>query len=188
MYLNPKHIESSYNRHNIGSIMYDMVIEHKPNIIIEFGVLYGYSTVAMAQAVRDNGVGHINAYDLFKEYEYKNGVKEIVEHNLSFYNLNDKVTLKQTDLHTWLDNPEDFDLLHFDISNDGDIIKLVKDKLKTQIKNGAIVLFEGGGIVRDEVPWMVKYNATKMNPLKEELDFTVLSEKYPTISMFNFNV
>ena len=185
MYLNPKHIESSYNQHNIGSIIYDIVREHKPNKIVEFGVLYGYSTVAMAQAIRDNGEGHINAYDLFEEYEYKNGVKEVVEHNLAFYDLNDKVTLKQIDFYKWLDNPEPFDLLHFDISNDGYLIKLVKNKLSKQISDGAIVLFEGGGIIRDEVEWMVKYDKIKMNPLKEELGFTVLTEEYPTISKFN---
>ena len=185
MYSDPKHIESSYNEHNIGSIMYDIVREHKPKKIVEFGVLYGYSTVAMAQAVRDNGIGNIKAYDLFEEYEYKNGVKEIVEHNLDFYDLKDKVTLDQTDFYAWLENPEPFDLLHFDISNDGVLIKLVKEKLSNQINNGAIVLFEGGGIIRDDVEWMVKYNKIKMNPLKDDLGFTVLSEEYPTISKFN---
>jgi predicted O-methyltransferase YrrM len=185
MYSNPKHIESSYNVHDIGSIMYDIVRKNKPKKIVEFGVLYGYSTVAMAQAIRDNGEGHINAYDLFDEYEYKNGVKEIVEHNLDFYNLKNKVTLDQCDFYEWLENPEPFDLLHFDISNDSDIIKLVKEKLTKQIEDGAIVLFEGGGVIRDDVEWMVKYGNTKMNPLKDELKFTVLSEEHPTISKYD---
>lgn len=185
MYSNPKHIESSYSKNDIGSILYDIVRNEKPKKIVEFGVLYGYSTVCMAQAVRDNGEGHIKAYDLFEDYEYKNGVKEVVSHNLDFYDLSSHVTLEKTDFLKWLDNPEPFDLLHFDISNQGDIIKLVKEKLDKQIKAGAIVIFEGGGEVRDEVEWMTKYDAPKMYPLRDELDFTVLTPQYPTISRFN---
>ena len=185
MYNNPKHIASSYNENNIGSILYDIVRDKKPKKIVEFGVLYGYSTVCMAQAIKDNGEGHVKAYDLFEDYQYKNGVKEVVGHNLDFYGLKDKVRLYQGDFYRWLDDPEPFDLLHFDISNDGDIIKLVKDKLSKQINEGAIVLFEGGGIIRDDIEWMIKYEKTKMNPLKDELNFTVLTEQYPTLSKFN---
>lgn len=184
MYDNPKHIESSYNKNDIGSIMYDIVIKYKPKKIVEFGVLYGYSTVALAQAIRDNGDGHINAYDLFEDYKYKNGVKEVVEHNLNFYELKDKVTLSKGDFYKWLDNPEPFDLLHFDISNDGDILKLVREKLDKQIKSGAIIIFEGGGESRDNIEWMNKYNSTKMFPLKNELRYEVISDLYPTLSKF----
>ena len=69
MYLQPN-IESFYNIHNIGQSLYDIVIKHKPEKIIDFGILNGYSTICLAQAVRDNSFGEIIAYDLFEGYKY----------------------------------------------------------------------------------------------------------------------
>ena len=38
MYSEPKHIVSSYNVNDIGKSLYDLVIQHKPLKIIDFGV------------------------------------------------------------------------------------------------------------------------------------------------------
>jgi len=187
MYLEPKHIESSYNSNNIGKTLYDLVVQHKPSKIIDFGILYGYSTVCFAQAVRDNGIGEIVAYDLFEDYEYKNAVKDIVKHNLDFYNCSHLVKLKQNDFYKWLDEPTPFDLLHVDISNTGDVLIDIKNKLGKFIDNGSIVVFEGGGQLRDEISWMEKYDAIKMFPLKDTLNYKVIREEYPTISVFKNN-
>tara|TARA_B100001094_G_C18008797_1_gene709050 strand:- start:259 stop:951 length:693 start_codon:yes stop_codon:yes gene_type:complete len=186
-YLEPKHIESSYNVNGLGKDLYDLVVEHKPLKIIDFGILYGYSTVCLAQAVQDNGFGEIVAYDLFEDYEYKNGVKEVVKHNLDFYNCSHLVKLEQQDFYKWLDNPTPFDLLHVDISNTGDILIDIKEKLGKFIDNGSIVVFEGGGQIRDEIEWMEKYEATKMFPLRETLNYKVLRNDYPTLSAFKNN-
>jgi predicted O-methyltransferase YrrM len=183
-YQNPTHIVSSYTDNNIGSTLYDIVKKNKPKKIVEFGVLYGYSTVCMAQAIKDNGIGHIEAYDLFEEYKYKNGRKDVVEHNLKFYNLSDFVTLNKGNFYEWIENPTEFDLLHFDISNDGDIIELVKSKLSKKIEEGSIVIFEGGSENRDKVEWMVKYNKNKMYPLKDKLNYTILRNEHPGLSQF----
>ena len=187
MYSEPKHIVSSYNVNDIGKSLYDLVIQHKPLKIIDFGVLYGYSTVCLAQAVHDNGFGEIIAYDLFEDYEYKNGVKDVVKHNLDFYKCKHLVKLEQNDFYKWLDNPTPFDLLHVDISNTGDILIDIKNKLGKFIDAGSIVVFEGGGETRDDIAWMEKYNATKMFPLKETLNYKVIREDYPTLSAFKNN-
>jgi len=187
MYKEPQHITSSYNINDIGKSLYDLVIEHKPLKIIDFGVLYGYSTVCLAQAVRDNGVGEIIAYDLFEDYEYKNGVKDVVEHNLDFYHCSDIVKIEQNDFYKWLDNPTPFDLLHVDISNTGDVLNDIKNKLSKFIDSGSIVVFEGGGEIRDDVAWMDRYKATKMFPLIEKLNYKVIRHGYPTLSVFKNN-
>ena len=187
MYSEPQHIKSSYNVHDIGKTLYDLVIQKKPLKIIDFGILYGYSTVCLAQGVKDNGVGEVVAYDLFEDYEYTNGVKEIVEHNINFYNFSDFVNVKQKDFYKWLDDPTPFDFLHVDISNMGDTLLDIKNKLGKFIDNGAIVVFEGGGESRDEVPWMKKYNAKKMFPLKDTVNYKVIREEYPTLSIFKNN-
>ena len=60
MYIEPK-IESSYYSNNkgkksgevyfnpkIGETIYNYIIESKPKVVVEFGVLFGYSTVCEA--------------------------------------------------------------------------------------------------------------------------------------------
>ncbi len=128
MYIEPKHIFSSYAVNNIGQSIYDVVRKHKPKKIIDFGLLYGYSTVCLAQAVKDNGFGEIIGYDLFEEYPYKASDKSIVEYNLKYYNLEQFVTLKKLNFNDWLDQGEEFDLLHLDISNTAETIQTIYKK------------------------------------------------------------
>jgi predicted O-methyltransferase YrrM len=180
MYQEPSHIYSSYSQNNIGETIYNTVRDLKPKKIIDFGLLYGYSTVCLAQAIRDNGFGKIIGYDLFENYKYKNSVKSIVEYNLQYYNLNKYVTLVKKDLNKWLEKNEDFDLLHLDVSNTGDIIE--KIYLKYPNKN---IIFEGGTLERDNIEWMLKYDAKGIRQIKEKTNYNILNNKFPGISGLN---
>ena len=177
-YQEPKHIVSSYTPNNLGKTLYETVIKYKPQKIIDFGILYGYSTVCLAQGVRDNGFGKIIAYDLFEDYQYKNAVQDIVLHNLKFYDLDQYVTLIKKDFTEWLKSSEEFDLLHLDISNTGDTINTVKS-----FYPNSLILFEGGSQERDEIDWMVKYNKPPIQECK--INYTVLNSKFPSISIIN---
>lgn len=55
-YTNPD-IESSYRDNDLGRTLYDLVLKYKPKKIVEHGILFGYSTVAMAQALDELGGG-----------------------------------------------------------------------------------------------------------------------------------
>ena len=178
MYQEPKHITSSYTLNNIGETIYNTVIKYKPKKIIDFGILYGYSTICLAQGVRDNGFGEIIAYDLFEDYKYKKGNKDIVLNNLKFYNLDQYVTIRKKDFNIWLTEKENFDLLHLDISNTGDII----NKLYTHYSN-SLILFEGGSEERDNIEWMTKFNKTKINQFKNK--YKILDYNFPSISIIN---
>ena len=184
MYQEPKHIVSSYNANDIGRTLYDIVRTEQPKIVVEFGILYGYSTVCMAQAVRDNGFGKILAYDMFDDYPYNHGERDIAIHNLEYYNLNSVVDVNELDFYEWLENPCEFDLLHFDISNDGGTLKHVESKLWSQIANGATILFEGGSFDRDHINWMQKYNKERMHPLRNSIPYEILRIEYPSLSKF----
>ena len=71
MYKEPK-VYSSYRKNNIGQTLYDIVIKLRPKNIIEIGVLEGYSTICMAQALKDlDEGGKVYAHDLFDEYKYR---------------------------------------------------------------------------------------------------------------------
>ena len=181
MYEHPKHIMSSYNINDIGKSIYDVVIKTKPKKIIEFGILHGYSTVCMAQAVKNNGFGRIFAYDLFEDYKYNNSMKDVVVHNLKYYNLERYVTFKKIDFYDWINNEcEEFDLMHLDISNDGNILLDIYNKYPHRK-----VLFEGGTVDRDEVSWMVKYNKKKITSVKNGIPYSIINENFPGLSGYN---
>tara|TARA_R110000772_G_C13093689_1_gene418884 strand:- start:99 stop:644 length:546 start_codon:yes stop_codon:yes gene_type:complete len=180
MYQEPCHIYSSYASSNIGETIYNTVIELKPKKIIDFGLLYGYSTICLAQAVRDNGFGKIIGYDLFEEYKYKKSIRSIVEHNLHYYQLSRYVTLVKKDYNDWLQKNEEFDLLHLDISNTGDTINSIYQKYPDRK-----IIFEGGSLQRDNIDWVKRYKAAPINPLQASLNFKILNSNFPSLSGLN---
>jgi hypothetical protein len=180
MYQEPCHIYSSYTPNNIGETIYNTIRDLKPKKIIDFGLLYGYSTICLAQAVRDNGFGKVIGYDLFEDYKYKNSIKPIVEHNLNYYNLSNYVTLIKKDFNQWLEEDENFDFLHLDISNTGDTIHKIYKKYPN--KN---IMFEGGIKERDEIEWMEKYSSPPINNIKFIVNYNILNKNFPGISGIN---
>lgn len=178
-YTNPS-IESSYQENDIGRSLYDLVLEHKPKKIIEWGVLYGYSTVAMAMALDELGEGHILGYDLFEDYEFKHSTLQDTQANIDHYGVGNYVTLKRGNFEEWLNNPEPFDLLHVDISNKGDTIRRLYEVVKDQIATGSIVLIEGGSAERDNVEWMKTYH---QQPIAESgVPYEIINPAFPSLS------
>lgn len=179
-YINPD-IESSYKANNLGETLYNYVIETQPKTIIEFGTLYGYSATCMAMALDElNNGGKIICYDLWEKYPYKHSVIEKTKQNLEKYNVSKYVEFRELDFKEW--TVEDFDLLHMDISNDGTILTELSIKCFNQLKQGKHILFEGGSNERDNVEWMVKYNKQPINSIKPIVNYTVIAEKFPSIS------
>ena len=85
------------------------------------------------------------------------------------------------DFFSFLENPIDFDLLHLDISNDGEIIEKTIESLKNHLERGSNIIFEGGSKERDNEEWMIKYNKKPINSIK--YDYKVLTEKWPSMSL-----
>jgi len=173
-------IESSYRENDIGRTLYDFIMVHEPLRIVEIGVLNGYSTVAIAQALRDLEKGHLTAYDLFEDYEFKHSTQNDVESTLAKHGVARYVTLKKGDLNEWLKNPEPFDLLHVDVSNTGETLEQLYDALEPNIKAGALVIFEGGTLQRDNVEWMKKFNKKPMR--HTQINYKVLNYNFPGLS------
>ena len=181
-YKNPVDVKSSYGKNDIGRTFYDLVLKYKPKKIVEIGVLYGYSTIAMAMALDELGQGHIYANDLFEDYQFNHSTMPETQANIDRYGLSKYVTLLKKDFKEWLKQPEDFDLLHVDVSNHGDTIKSLYEAVKDKVNNGAIVIFEGGATgERDEIPWMVKYGFPKIKD--SGIPYEIIDEKFPSLSM-----
>ncbi len=179
MYTNPD-IESSYKEFDLGRTLYDQVLKFKPNTIVEFGCLYGYSTVAMGLALKELGRGKIVCYDLWDAYPYKHSNLQTTKQNIEKYGVQDFVEFRQADYYEWLKNPEPFDLMHLDISNDGDTIKQTYLALK-----GAIILFEGGSQQRDLVDWMKKYNKVPINSVRDVVPYSTINVDFPSLSLIH---
>ena len=176
-------IESSYRKNDIGKTIYETVLKYKPKIAIDFGVLYGYSTVCMAKALKEIGEGKIIVYDLWNKYPYRHAVKKDFIKNMKKYNLLDVIEIKQLDFFEWLKNPVYFDFMHLDISNDGYIIEYVYNKLRSFIEDGSVIIFEGGTIERDQEEWMIKYEKTPIYPLKDKLNYEIINSNWPGLSL-----
>lgn len=175
MYTNPQ-IESSYQYNNLGRTLYDYVIYEKPDVVIDFGVLNGYSTVALALACKENGKGKVKVYDLFEGYEYNHAKLQTLIKNLKEYGLIDWVDIEEKNFFDWVKNPEKFDLIHIDLSNTGDIVDIIGANLSGK----GTVLFEGGSEERDRVGWMKVHNK---KPIREsKAKFEIINSKFPSIS------
>ena len=158
-------IRSSYKDYNYGHVFYAMVLGYKPRLIVECGILDGYSLYHFAKASKVNSEAayfdsQVVAFDLFDDYEYKHGNAVDVHNMLKHEGVSDQVMILQGDAYQVHEKFQEceIDMLHIDISNDGDtyldMIKLWGPKMT---KDG-IIIFEGGSEERDKVEWMAKYN------------------------------
>ena len=180
MYRQPD-VYSSYRKNNIGQTLYDIVTKLKPKKIIEIGVLEGYSTISMAQALKDlDEGGIIYSYDLFENYQYRNCAMDDVWDNVNKYGVQKHVRLHYKSFDEWLTDMYDFDLLHLDISNDGDIISKIHNKYPNQK-----VIFEGGSVERDNIEWMIKYKKTKITEVQESCKYKIINDAFPSLSGYN---
>lgn len=174
MYKEPE-IESSYNLNDLGKTIYEEIRNLKPNLVIDFGVLNGYSTICIAQALRDNGKGKVKVYDLFEKYEYNHSKLETLIKNFKLYHVLDFIEIEEKNFFDWIKDPEPFDAVHIDISNTGDIVDMFEI-----LQGKGLVLFEGGSHDRDRAGWMVKYNKKPINDSR--ISFKVINNNFPSIS------
>lgn len=182
-------VQSSYKANNLGTTLYELVTKYQPKRIVEFGVYQGYSTLHFARALRDieelgGERGHIVGYDLWEKYPYRHTNMMVARQHLKAYGVSEFVTLGYMDFFDWIKQPShDFDLLHLDISNNGDIIELAFNALKDQVKAGAIIVFEGGSEERDQCDWMINFKKRPINPLQTQLGFEIINPHFPSLSI-----
>ena len=174
-YSNPN-VPSSYQQNDLGRTLYELVLDLKPKVIVEFGALHGYSTIAMAMALDKLGRGIIKSYDLWEKYPYKHTTREDTMFNIKSYGLEKYVELHYGDFWKW--KPEKCDLFYIDISNTGETIKKAEKKMRKYAKR---IVFEGGSEQRDCVPWMLENYKKPINGCGVKYD--ILNPDFPSISI-----
>jgi hypothetical protein len=158
-----------------------------PKVIVELGVLDGYSTIHLGKGARyfetqRNFPCHVYSFDLFEDYEFKHGNKEEVERRIREEGLQDYITLQKGNAFEVHNQFQDgsVTLLHIDISNDGDKISTLLKSWYPKLSMNAIgaggwVLIEGGSVERDHIEWMELYNKV---PIRTALYGPFASEYY----------
>jgi tRNA A58 N-methylase Trm61 len=131
-------------------------------------------------ALKQLGQGQLICYDLWEDYKYKHSTINQTIQNVNKYGVSQYVKFVKMDFNDWILNPESFDLMHLDISNTGDTILNTYKALQ----EGSIVIFEGGSEERDNIEWMKKYNALPINSVKSIINYQLLNNNFPSLSMF----
>jgi predicted O-methyltransferase YrrM len=178
-------MRSSYKQHGLGLKLTEIVLEHEPTFIVEFGVLDGYSTIHLALGLQllEQSYGMVTAYDLWNKYEYTHGDFQQVQSRITKLRLDHIVNLKQGEFWNWLAKPEVFHLLHIDISNDGNIIETAVTTLLPAIEKGSVIIFEGGSEERDNIEWMKKHNRRPIQSIRDKIPYKIIVPEFPSISM-----
>jgi len=167
-------MRSSYQENNYGEVLKSYILNWRPTTMVELGVLDGYSTIAIAEAVKEMNflyqmTSKLDSYDLFEDYEFKHGVKEEVEKLLEEKGLKDLVNLQKGDAYKVHELYPDASVqfLHVDISNDGDTLRRITELWAPKLIQRGLILFEGGSDERDHNEWMTKYNKPS---IKKEME------------------
>lgn len=175
-------MRSSYQENNYDELFSALIAIHKPKVIVETGVLDGFSLLAMAEA--SDPRSDIFAYDLFEDYEFKHGQQKEVQERLDMRSCKNVKLVKQDAIEA-AKNHEDnsVDFLHIDISNDGDVLEKMFDVWTSKIKVNGIIVFEGGSGERDYVEWMQIHKKRSVRQFKRTNLFDSRFE-YVTLTPF----
>lgn len=183
-------LRSSYKKHNYWVKFYNWVLNKKPDLIVEMGILDGYSLLSFAKGCVENKKGKIIAIDMFEEYPYACASYEDIREKLERFGMEKHVYLHRGDVMNlnieFVD--KSIDIMHIDISNTGDKIEYLLKKYHSKLKDDGVILFEGGSKSRDNIPWMINYNCKPIAPvletpeLKKLYNFFVI-ENYPSLTM-----
>lgn len=181
-------MRSSYIQNNFGEVLKQYVMAYEPTILVELGLLDGYSTLHIAQGLkwvekRRGKRAVLDAYDIFDDYAFKHGKKEEIERVLSTDGVSDyariikgnayEVHQKYPDMV--LDSVPGIDFLHIDISNTGSTVHNLIKLWHPKIAQKGFIFIEGGSNERDQVEWMEKFN---MPSIKEELESNHIINRY----------
>lgn len=174
---------SSYEQNDFCSDFEKIIKDVKPKLIVEFGILKGYSLQAFVDF--SDASCQINAYDLFDDFPYNAADYTTITDKFKNY---DNITVEKLDFFEGYKKYENgtIDILHIDIANNGDVYQFAVEKYMDKISNKGAMILEGGSRDRDEIGWMNEFNKRKIHPyleeIKEKYNITII-EKYPSITI-----
>jgi len=175
--------------------LYSMILDMKPKTIIEYGTEHGGTAITMGIALKElfeteQHKGVVYTYDTF-ETQSKGEIGSCPNYSMAINNvakfgLQDYIKVSRGDFFEFCGRSnKEFDLLYFDIDNDGDKVLEMYEGCKTNIEQGSIVIFEEGSVTRDNVPWMIDKNKTKINDVNVPFKVLTPEQKYSCSIIYN---
>ena len=158
---------SAYKDHGYGYFFYALARVLKPVTCVELGVLEGFSLLCVAAALRDNGRGTIQGFDLFEDYPFRHERLASTAERIRTLGLQQQARIRQGDALGIEREFASVDYLHVDLSNDGDTYRQIFARWSGKVKQ--LMLLEGGSAERDRVAWMARYRKSAIVPALEEL-------------------
>ena len=186
-------MKSSYIINHYGDLIKSLIAINKPKNIIEIGVLDGYSSLIIASTIKKLKLkSKFDSYDLFENYQFNSSRYQDVSCLINKFKLKKNINLYNGDFSDIYKNynTNSIDFAHIDISNSGETVEYFFQKYDKIMKEGSIIIFEGGSIFRDKVEWMKKYKKKKLNKaisvnniINKKYDYIIL-DKYPSMTIF----
>lgn len=182
-------LTNSWKDPSFKDFFYNLVRKEKPYLCVELGTFGGYSAFCTALALRDNGLGELDCYDLWDLYSYNKQPKDVAEKNLADL----PVHLFQENAYKAHDNYADdtVDYLLVDLSNDGDTYEIILKNWLPKLTDNATVVMEGGSEMRDSIMWMEKFRKKPIFKtlqentwIKDNYDFVIMPDPFPSITVF----
>lgn len=144
---------SSYKKNNYGELFYSLIRVYQPEKVVELGTKAGYSAYHMSRGLKANGKGTLDCYDLWEKYAFRSVPKSVAEKNLKkFKNI---IHLIQKDAIGIDKKYKTVDILHVDISNDGEKLEKIIPEWVDKVRQ--LIIIEGGSDEHDNLDWMIKY-------------------------------
>jgi hypothetical protein len=148
---------SSYSTHGYAQLLTSLVIFYRPKIIVEFGVLNGYSLEALIEGSRQlasQRLDHplIRAYDIFDECtNFASADRTMLDKFEGTVQYGNFYTQHEMFTHNSID------MFHIDIGNTGETFNFFIENYLPKLAWGGVALLEGGSKDRDAYRWMNKY-------------------------------
>ena len=176
-------MSSSYNLNKLEykHIFESIIFSINPKLIVEFGILNGYSLNTFANYTSDKYC-KIHAYDIFEIFKGNGANRDIIQK----YKKHKHVTIDELDFYKGYKKyaDESIDILHIDIANCGSVYEFCIDYYLCKISKNGLIILEGGSVERDNVEWMKKYNKKSINDYLEKLKNTRYDLNISTIDIF----
>jgi predicted O-methyltransferase YrrM len=151
---------------NYGDVLRALTVSLDPQIIVEYGILDGFSLNIFAQNARPSC--NISGYDLFEKFVGNGACREVLSERFG------KMSNVKIEYGDFYDAPKHLqdnsvDLLHIDIANNGDVYEFAVTHLVQKLSPSGVMILEGGTLARDEVPWMIKYEKRPIVPFLRKI-------------------
>lgn len=171
---------SSYEKNNYGEFFYSLMGIYQPQKVVELGTKAGYSAYHMARGLKANGHGTLDCYDLWESYEFNSVPQSVAQGNLKEFK--DLISLNLGDVLGIEKSYQAVDILHVDISNDGEILEKIIPCWIDKVTQ--VIIIEGGSSERDRVEWMIKYHKQPIRKWLEDFISRRDDTQYFTIEPF----